>query len=64
MQHAALANARKACFPGVPWHRCWFHLMRNALDHVPPEEMKQEYADRGEKSTQHTSRHKKGVLLR
>ena len=40
--HAGLAEARKACFPGVPWQRCRFHLMRNALAHVPREEMKRE----------------------
>ena len=29
--HAGLKEARKACFAGVPWQRCRFHLMRNAL---------------------------------
>jgi transposase-like protein len=43
--HAGLAEARKACFPGVPWQRCRFHLMRNALAHVPREEMKREVLD-------------------
>jgi putative transposase len=43
--HAGLAEARKACFPGVPWQRCRFHLMRNALAHVPREEMKREVMD-------------------
>jgi len=43
--HAGLAEARKACFPGVPWQRCRFHLMRNALAHVPREEMKREVID-------------------
>jgi len=43
--HAGLAEARKACFPGVPWQRCRFHLMRNALAHVPREEMKREVVD-------------------
>jgi transposase-like protein len=43
--HAGLAAARKACFPGVPWQRCRFHLMRNALAHVPREEMKREVID-------------------
>lgn len=43
--HAGLKEARKACFPGVPWQRCRFHLMRNALAHVPREEMKQEVMD-------------------
>jgi transposase-like protein len=40
--HAGLAEARKACFTGVPWQRCRFHLMQNALAHVPREEMKRE----------------------
>lgn len=43
--HAGLAEARKACFPGLPWQRCRFHLMRNALAHVPREEMKREVMD-------------------
>jgi putative transposase len=43
--HAGLKEARKACFPGVPWQRCRFHLMRNALAHVPREEMKPEVMD-------------------
>jgi putative transposase len=43
--HAGLKEARKACFPGVPWQRCRFHLMRNALAHVPREEMKREVMD-------------------
>jgi transposase-like protein len=43
--HAGLKEARKACFPGVLWQRCRFHLMRNALAHVPREEMKREVMD-------------------
>lgn len=43
--HAGLAEARKACFTGVPWQRCRFHLMKNALAHVPREEMKREVID-------------------
>jgi transposase-like protein len=43
--HSGLKEARKACFPGVPWQRCRFHLMRNALAHVPREEMKREVID-------------------
>jgi putative transposase len=42
---AGLKEARKACFNGVPWQRCQFHLMRNALAHVPREEMKREVMD-------------------
>jgi transposase-like protein len=40
--HEGLKEARKACFPGVPWQRCQFHMMRNALAHVPKEDMKRE----------------------
>ena len=43
--HAGLKEARKACFPGVPWQRCRFHLMRNALAYVPREEMKPQVTD-------------------
>jgi transposase-like protein len=43
--HAGLKEARKACFTGVPWQRCQFHLMRNALAHVPRDEMKREVID-------------------
>jgi putative transposase len=32
---AGMAEARKACFAGVPWQRCQFHLMKNALSHIP-----------------------------
>ena len=28
--HAGLGQARRACFPSVPWQRCQFHLMQNA----------------------------------
>lgn len=34
--HAGLAAARQARFPGVPWQRCQFHLAQNMLDYVPP----------------------------
>lgn len=43
--HAGLAQARQACFTGVPWQRCQFHLVRNALQHVPKQEMKREVID-------------------
>jgi len=33
--HGGIAEARKACFAGVPWQRCQFHLMKNAFSHVP-----------------------------
>ena len=43
--HAGLAQARQACFTGVPWQRCQFHLLNNALQHVPRQEMKGEVID-------------------
>jgi transposase-like protein len=43
--HAGLKEARQACFPSVPWQRCQFHLMRNALEHVPKQELKREVMD-------------------
>ena len=43
--HAGLAEARRACFAGVPWQRCQFHLMHNALHHVPRQEMKSQVMD-------------------
>lgn len=33
--HAGLKQARQACFPGVLWQRCQFHLQQNALHYVP-----------------------------
>jgi putative transposase len=43
--HAGLQEARKACFTGVPWQRCQFHLLHNALAHVPRQEMKRAVLD-------------------
>jgi transposase-like protein len=43
--HAGLKEARRACFHGVPWQRCQFHLMHNALAHVPRQELKHEAMD-------------------
>lgn len=43
--HPGLKEARKACFAGVPWQRCQFHLMHNALAHVPRVDMKREVMD-------------------
>jgi transposase-like protein len=40
--HAGLKEARRACFHGVPWQRCQFHLLHNALAHVPRQELKHE----------------------
>src|SRR6185437_5695712 len=39
---AGLKEARQACLGSVPWQRCQFHLLRNALAHVPNEELKRE----------------------
>lgn len=43
--HAGMAEARKACFSGVPWQRCQFHLQKNALDHAPTEDIKRQVGD-------------------
>ena len=40
--HAGLKQARKACFPGVAWQRCQFHLLQNALNYVPKIRMRPE----------------------
>ena len=42
---AGLKEARRACCHGVPWHRCQFHLLHNALAHVPRQELKREVLD-------------------
>lgn len=38
-------QARQACFTGVPWQRCQFHLFQNALHHAPTQEIKREVVD-------------------
>jgi transposase-like protein len=43
--HSGLKEARRACFHGVPWQRCQFHLLHNALAHVPRQELKREVMD-------------------
>lgn len=43
--HAGMAEARKACFTGVPWQRCQFHLQQNALRHAPTEEIKSQVSE-------------------
>ena len=43
--HAGLKEARQACFHGVPWQRCQFHLAHNALEHVPKPELKRDVMD-------------------
>jgi len=40
--HAGLKQARKACFPGIAWQRCQFHLMQNAMNYVPKVAMRPE----------------------
>ena len=42
--HAGLKAARQARFPGVPWQRCQFHLMQNALHYVPTLDMRKAVA--------------------
>lgn len=42
--HEGLAAARKACFNGVPWQRCQFHLQQNAGQYVPKITMRTEVA--------------------
>jgi len=42
--HPGLKQARQACFPGVPWQRCQFHLQQNAASHVPRQELKKPVA--------------------
>jgi transposase-like protein len=33
--HLGIEKARLACFPGIAWQRCQFHLMQNAMHYVP-----------------------------
>lgn len=40
--HSGLKQARQACFPGIAWQRCQFHLMQNALHYVPKVAMRTE----------------------
>ena len=42
--HAGLKQARQACFPGVLWQRCQFHLQQNALHYVPKMAMRKQVA--------------------
>jgi transposase-like protein len=43
--HAGMAEARKACFAGVPWQRCQFHLQHNAMQHAPTDAFKDQVTD-------------------
>ena len=40
--HEGLKAARQACFSGVPWQRCQFHLMKNATGYIPSQAMHDE----------------------
>jgi len=40
--HSGLKKALEACFPGVPWQRCQFHLQQNAMSYVPKVPMRKE----------------------
>ena len=66
--HPGLKEARKACFPGVLWQRCQFHMMRNALAHVPKEDMKREVLDDlksvCDSSDEHTAKEQLGRVVR
>ncbi len=42
--HGGLKAARQAVLAGVPWQRCQFHLMQNAIAHVPKIGMQAEIA--------------------
>jgi putative transposase len=42
--HAGLKVARQAVLAGVAWQRCQFHLMQNAMPHVPKIGMRAEVA--------------------
>lgn len=42
--HLGLKQARKACFPGIAWQRCQFHLMQNAMQYVPKAALRAEVA--------------------
>jgi transposase-like protein len=42
--HAGLKQARQARFSGVPWQRCQFHLMQNAMHYVPKVSLRAEVA--------------------
>ena len=42
--HSGLRAAREAVFPGVPWQRCQFHVIHNAMAHVPKVAMRTEVA--------------------
>jgi putative transposase len=40
--HSGLKAARRAVMPSVPWQRCQFHLMQNAMNYIPRISMREE----------------------
>lgn len=42
--HEGLKAARKAILPNVPWQRCQFDLMQNAMQYIPKLEMRKQVA--------------------
>jgi putative transposase len=42
--HAGLKAAVASCLPGVPWQRCQFHLMQNAMHYVPKLDQRKDVA--------------------
>ena len=42
--HEGLKAARKAIMPSVPWQRCQFHLMQNAMHHVTKVDLRKQIA--------------------
>jgi len=42
--HAGLKAARQAVMTGVPWQRCQFHTIQNAMKHVPKVALRPEVA--------------------
>jgi putative transposase len=42
--HEGLKAARKAIMPSVPWQRCQFHLMQNAMHHISKVDMRKQIA--------------------
>lgn len=43
--HAGLKAALQARFSGIPWQRCQFHLMQNALHQLPRQSQRREVAE-------------------
>ena len=43
-QHSGLKAARQCVFPGVPWQRCQFHLIQNAMAYAPKISLRKQVA--------------------